>query len=520
MKGDYYYSALDGDFDYNRDGIPGNSANDDPYPELAIGRIEVRNQSEASAVLDKLIKAEKFEYPLRTFRVLLAGGDITRNDNAGRTLKEHVRNILSFAAPYTFTGLYPSGGDMLLNSTNFISELSQGYYLVNHIDHSTDMSLGAGVINSGSSVHYYELLSLSGAPFLFVSMGCNTASHIPQSPMNTLIKLSNSGAFAYIGFSTPSYSTETSADTIIFRALVVEKKTLGDALNKAKLAFSFDQYIKSALTLSGDPSMTIFPPTPETLSLVFPTNIQAGTQTITIRTNSERARIILYQRNNLYKIIESTSDGSATTTVSLIADTLYISATKYGYIPVCRKLPVLQSSLSNLKVVSYEITDFFGDQNGIASPGESLSLFLRVQNTGLSALNMTQILIRTNSPHIHPIDTSIIISNLQPMAQADAQVRIYIPPNNINSYERIRIISSDSSLDERINFYIQSPIIYISSMRRNPPTYPSYGDTITLTIKLKNIGPGNLISPRIVLTPVDSAIEPLDSTFTTPILSQ
>ena len=518
VKGDYYYAALDGDFDSNRDGILGNSVSDDPYPELAVGRIEVPDSSTLRNVLTKLLRISKGDYPLEIDRVLLVGADISRGDSRGQILKDKIRLMLNALGGYTVWRLYSSSGDANLNAENFLSELASGYYIVNHIDHSTEGSVGAGVVSSGE---YLESNVLAGAPIsplLFVSMGCNTASHIANSPMNALVN-APAGAFAYIGFSSASYSTELPVDSILFKSFLVDRMSLGEGVRFCKINFSHDRYLASALTFSGDPSFYLFNAAGETLKteLLFP--FLEGTRTGSIRVTTSSgavvpgARVTFYQ-GGLYYMTETGTDGVARFSLLFSPGELSISATKPGYIPITKTVIISPSSSFRVLLSNVSVSEIFGNGNTSFDSGESLAISLRFYNAGNLSSPPANILISSTSPHFAILDTNIGLGTIPAQNETTVRVKAYVLPSmRTDNFVSVRIKSEAIALDENLMLQLSSPCVFIFQQSRNPSCSPRIGDTIVINLRIKNCSCENISGLTLYPFPLNGYVEILDSSF-------
>ena len=79
IPSDLYYSALDGNWDSNQNGIYGEPAEADLLPELAIGRIPFSNTTELNNFLSKITRYAFSPVIFDTNRPLLAGEHLWDN---------------------------------------------------------------------------------------------------------------------------------------------------------------------------------------------------------------------------------------------------------------------------------------------------------------------------------------------------------------------------------------------------------------------------------------------------------
>jgi hypothetical protein len=183
MAADYYYCALDGDFDGNKNGVYGEPAdNIDLEPEVAVGRAPVDNKTQVNNFVKKTVQAYQHAAEVTTPKVLLLGehlfspGQCGVNHNIyGDSFMEELRlgaNTHGFYT-YGFTSKWTAGKlyDKVQSwgSTDVKRELNTfGACWINHIGHSSpgyNMRLYSSSISTLTNT----------VPFIYYSQGCNAA---------------------------------------------------------------------------------------------------------------------------------------------------------------------------------------------------------------------------------------------------------------------------------------------------------------------------------------------------------
>lgn len=182
MACDYYYCALDGDFDANHNGYYGEPEDDiDLEAEVAVGRAPVDNAAQVDNFVRKTVLAYQYADKAPAPKVLMLGEHLFSPGQCG--VKRHIygasfMNELFYGADthgfhtYGFSGwelgkLYDK--EKSWGSSDVLRELGKfGACWVNHIGHS---SPGSNMRLSRSSIS-----SLTNElPFLYSSQGCNAA---------------------------------------------------------------------------------------------------------------------------------------------------------------------------------------------------------------------------------------------------------------------------------------------------------------------------------------------------------
>ena len=252
---DHYYSLLDG--------------NDD-LPDIAVGRIPVRNREELTRVVDKIIAFENSPPDIWKNRYLMigAGGG---NDVFRKQSEILIRSVLPKA--FSPGRLYLSGelSDPYVGGTEaFMNHLADGVSLVNYRGH------GGGAIWADAGMldlDDIEMIENSQYLPLITSMTCFTGDFASARPClaEALLCWRDSGTIGFFGSSGVGWTvTDYTLLIEIYRLLTdPEIDTFGELIQKAKINFGMinksviDRSNLYQYNLIGDPALKLpFPRDP------------------------------------------------------------------------------------------------------------------------------------------------------------------------------------------------------------------------------------------------------------------
>jgi hypothetical protein len=158
---DYYFGALDGDWDTDGDGTFCEASEVDYYSEVHVGRATVDTQQEAKAWLDKLLRFEAgLPEDRRTDLVFM--GEKLDDSTYGDDAMEETAELID-EAEYSIERLY--GRPETFSKANVIASLDRGPQLTNHLGHAGSnyvMGLGIGDVEA----------LINESPFFAYSQGC------------------------------------------------------------------------------------------------------------------------------------------------------------------------------------------------------------------------------------------------------------------------------------------------------------------------------------------------------------
>ena len=410
---DQYGNQCEGDHPYSQ--IEG----DDLLPEVLIGRMSIRTESELSAVVFKIINYEQATYlgSLDNYYERAAMfGDPSTSGNSCAITKEAVADLLEnhgFGDVYLKT----SGSSW---STNMRNELEDGSLFFNYRGYLGMSGFSTSEVDNASSG--YKL------PFATV-LTCGTGSFAEENTcmaekfFRAGTAANPKGGVAAIG--TATWNTHTLFNNIvdlgIYHGLLSDNvETAGAALASGKLALLNTypsnpyQWISSFThwnNLMGDPATHLWTDTPTVLYVEHPSEVSAGTNfiTITVRDGSnnpiENALVTMLGRfasvpTNLY------TDGNGEVTFplsSLATNLINLTVTKDNCKPYISTFNVENTQSVNLSPSQGIIID--GD--GILTAGETVGISIPLYNFGTSIVNGVNATLTTGSDLVTIINNNV-----------------------------------------------------------------------------------------------------------------
>ncbi|WP_460024641.1 C25 family cysteine peptidase [Infirmifilum sp. SLHALR2] len=209
VETDLYYADLDGSWNADGDSDWGEPGEDgvDGYPDIVVGRLPVRDEATAMAVVSKIAG---YQPENSWFRRILLLGTVTFWDPLrpeGEITKDYIEQ---YALPedFSWTKLYEGLGN--LTRSNVIREISNGYGFVNFAGHGNTWLWWFG---SWSDEGYFT----SGDVFFFLGNGNKTAVVFASACLtndfaDTDVAISEAfilhrgGAIAYVGAAELAYA--------------------------------------------------------------------------------------------------------------------------------------------------------------------------------------------------------------------------------------------------------------------------------------------------------------------------
>ncbi len=265
---------------------------DDWVCEVHVGRVMVRNVSDIAIVVNKILNYEKSPSLSNYARkATLFGMDQAPGGAEGENCKTAIHSLY-IPADWTVQTIYDS--DLGPHRTPFLEALNLGNNLVNHIDHATPTSLGAGSSNHGDYIFAYHVLQLTNLqrPSIMYSVGCHPCRLTVAQPIGeTWVRAGNGAGVAFVGNTGPGFSElladdghSLRYDRYFFRSLFHEGQVrLGECFSHHKnVAYEDDDYYRfifAELTLIGDPEMPVWTSDPQAMSVVHPSRITVGVDT-------------------------------------------------------------------------------------------------------------------------------------------------------------------------------------------------------------------------------------------------
>ncbi len=541
---DYYFSDLDGNWNFNGNSLFGELADScDMYPDVFVGRASVSNQNSATVFVDKIIqyeKAAKTDYQLKVL-MLAAWIDQFTNNAIGK----HDYIVVPYIpARFQVTELYQQahGSRQGLNRTLAIDALNSGYNIINQVDHTGIYNIGVGT-SAGELLYrpdFDQLFNNARTGILF-SCGCNVSAfnldcigeHFLSNPNGGGVAFIGSSRAAFLASGSPGRSPIELYDQNFFEALLVKNSiSVGAALAlaKAKLShltrfISYYRYSHYALNLLGDPQMPIWTDTPKRMQVTYVDTILLApmqytvTVTESVGANPEPdCRVILWKKGEFYLLEMTDAQGRAVFDLAP-EDTggFDIVAVKENRIPFEGKAIITQGNQSRLCYHSCIIDDDSippsqGNGNSLVDAGETVEVSLALKNNGSQIANGVDVFVSCANHNIQILNNQIRFPDIPP-----GEIRFSIDRLVFQSYHRASTFKAVFRMDGYVLDTFQLPV-YVPALTYTgniiddrPPGGNGNGlvepeETVLVFVKLRNSGNGVANGVKMRLAALDTTM--------------
>ncbi len=425
---DLYYSALDGDWDAEGDGVFGEVDDEvDLYPDIYVGRVPVNTPAEARAFVEKLLNYERgnHQHQDHLTRALFSAGILWNDPYTDEGIAKDLIESRYLPAHYTVDKVYESRMPVTVDTV--LQLLSRGSGIFNHCGHGW---IDAIALSQGACLRNPDIARLTnfGKTGIGYSIGCWTTAFDFDAIAEHFVRHPGGGCVAFLGHSSygwgspgnPGFGYSDRFDARFFQELFHSRTPrIGEILARTKMSFiphsneaNVYRWHQFCLNLLGDPAMVAHTDTLKTLLVHKPDPLSPGTGTARIvvldRGQPVRNALVALSQNALavperhYRtlIARSITDHTGTALLhyqNLAPEPALLTITAPNCYPFQETIPVsagFNLSLSAVKIVStvnQETTDFI-------APGSEFSLLLLLRNNGAQPTPPLSFSISSNSP--------------------------------------------------------------------------------------------------------------------------
>jgi fibronectin type 3 domain-containing protein len=328
IPADLYYSDIDViNWDGDGNGIPGQLTDGvDMGPDVFVGRISVSSAAEAAAYINKAVAYEK-NSPATNFaeKLLMCGVKLFTDINGvsdaeatGELMWSSQIDPNWWGTRYRFYDTntdFAGGASYDVTPAHMNDQINNGYNFIHPHTHgnNTEMLFEGSTYYNNDSV---SLLTNSGKYTNILSGSCYTNAFDDQNYIclgEGFIRKANAGAVSYIGASRygwdyynnpqpgPSGQFNQTFYCFLFRNLYGNH--IGEVLARTKESkLPINQYdgfhwLEYALNLLGDPELPLYTANPQTMSPVYSSQINTGSQTYVVNTGVAGAKVCLMKHN-------------------------------------------------------------------------------------------------------------------------------------------------------------------------------------------------------------------------------
>ncbi|UCG93198.1 MAG: T9SS type A sorting domain-containing protein [candidate division WOR-3 bacterium] len=533
---DLYYADLQGTWDLNNNGVYGEVEDSiDLYPDLFVGRAPVNTVAEAQKFVEKVLIYERYTAVDYLNNALFSADILWYNPYTDQGIHKNQIEAQSFSPDIEITKLYHSQGN--LTPLLFKNALRQGQVYTNHDGHGwiDVMSAGTGYL------HSEDFDTLTNAPHygIIFSMGCWTAAFDFDAIEESFVNSPNGGGVAAIGNSSygwgspgnPGFGVSDRLDTRFCYSLFKEENFhLGEALALSKVYFiprsreeNVYRWHQYQLNLLGDPTLSVWTATPETLLVSYPQSvpIDGGRMFVTVKDKQsgfpiKGALVCLMKGSESYDAEYTDASGSVfLDAFASSAGDFDLTVTAHNYLAIETTIPVVSGSYVNY--VGWILDDALGNDDGVVNPNEQVSLDLMLKNCGNAIAHNIQVRLRSVDSGVTIEDSaeSIVSMNAGDSLFIDDAFRITTGSVD-NGYAiefELEVTDASKTLTYNPIIIVGTPVLSIREFTiEEPPSIP--GDTESLNIHILNTGYGYGHAAWARLSSVDPYISiVVDSVF-------
>jgi hypothetical protein len=511
---DMYYGEFDGNGDY--------------IPDMYIGRLPARDSTDVKAMLGKIVQYEKFDFsPSNTFyknSLASAGVDFDFQYYMNGQVYYDVTNYLNTSSHingYSFS--YPAS---VLAKDSIVKIINKGVSFINYTGHGVTN----GWLHMNISTADTALMKNANMYPFIISNACATSAFFNNGSFgNVLVRARNKGAIGYIGCSDNSYWDEDYFWAIGVGPLATEPTyattglgaldrlfhthgekpsewyaSMGQVNYAGNLAVSSStsskkKYYWETYNLVGDPSVIPVIGQADTFNIAIPDTIPNKLTNLSF-ISEPFSYVAVSHFDTLYDATYASESGSVNLKIpSLTNDSCLIVITGQNRKPLIRKIYIADNHKEYINLKSSGVSDYSGNNNGLADYGENIMLTMTVRNSGTLQADNLRALLSTSSPWITLTTDSVNIGTLP--AGNEITLNNSFPVSVSGNVPDLTVATINLTLKDsktakkfRIDICAHSPKLDITgfrlddSMTGNGNYVPDPGETLNLIFKIDNMG--------------------------------
>jgi len=548
LHADLYFADLDGTWDANGNGIFGEVADSvDLYPDILVGRAPSENLAEAQAMVNKFLTYERTAPAGRTMEAFFFAEILWENPYTDSGIGKDMIGERYFAAYEPIERQYESLGNE--SDQSVLAYLNSGPHLTNHGGHAFTSVMGTG----NGYISLNEASSLTNAPYFFVlySIGCWAGAVDYDCMGERFADNPNGGTIAFVGNSrygwgspgNPGWGYSETFDSDFYGAILSEGLTqFGAALNWPKILrvpYAQDENVyrwhEYQVNLFGDPEMACHTAEILPLAVDAPATIPLGATQFTVTVTDPGGPVagarVCVKGPELYAAGATDTGGQIVFAADLQnAQSLTITATAANHPGVQREV-IAAGSDAFLTVTGVSIDDdnvapSAGNGDGEIGAGETIELFVTLHNYGgEDCLNVTGTLSGDN-PYATVIAATAQFGTISAGGEATNTAPLVFAVNPGCPADECLLFSLLAEDNAGGSWELQIPLTVVAP----GPRFCSYaltelsgngdgiadpGETVALSVRMRNGGSGNLSPLDAVLTTSDMNLSILQSVAAT-----
>lgn len=492
----------------------------DHYPEFYVGRFSAESTADVDVQVLRTIQYEQNPDVSSDWlnRVLGIGSDQGPGDDNEYDYA-HIRNLETQCGNYEYTtkyelfdgsqgGLDASGDPTAANVSTIVNN---GTGLILYTGHGSDFSF----VTTGFSVtNVNALTNTTQWPFIF-SVACVNGNFQGQTCFAEAWLRARSGttpkgAVATImstinqSWNPPMEGEDEMVNVLTENASGNIKHTFGAIVMSGCMKMN-DTYgsggdeMTDTWTVFGDPSLMVRTDTAKSMIVTHVPTVPVGTSSLTVNCNTDGA-FVTVTMNDVILGTGVISGGSVVVNFTALAgiDTLFVTATKYNYIPYMHEVPIIAATGPYVVYDSYVIDDAAGNSNAQADYNESMLLNLTLENVGVAATSNVVASISTTNPNITITDNSESYGVINASATKNINGAYAVSVNSSIADQTsvlfsLNAVDGASNWSSSFNMLVNAPLLEIGTLiiddasgNNNGRLDP--GETVNITIQSMNNG--------------------------------
>ncbi len=429
IRGDLYFSDMDGNWDANGNHIYGEVEDSvDMYPDVFVGRASCSDQTKALALVNKLLTYEMNPPTDYTTKMLFCAeilwSDPYTNSGLAKDLVDE-----KYVPPQfdPITKLYEDLGNE--TKTAVIAAMNEGQNIINHDGHANYQVMGVG----NGYLYRSDMDALYNGPrnSILFSIGCWPAAFDYDCIGEHFINNANGGGVAFIGNSrygwgspgNPKYGYSDRYDREFYGALfargfyhigatVADMKTFFVPWSQQENVYRWCMYQTNLL---GEPEMSIWTDTPQEMTVEYSDTVPEGASVFAVTVldaggSSQPvpgALVCVMKTDEVYQRGLTDSQGQIDFDISPSSGgPLHVTVTAHNFMPV-QDSTWAAGDGAYVLYQSHQIDDVsLGNGDGMVNPGETISMPITLKNHGSDiAYNVNATLHSTGDPYVSLTDS-------------------------------------------------------------------------------------------------------------------
>ncbi|NCD41087.1 MAG: T9SS type A sorting domain-containing protein [Bacteroidia bacterium] len=542
IPSDLYYSALDGTWDDNGNGVWGEIGEDDLLPEVAVARFPFNTTTELQHMLHKTTEYQNNPVAGELNKPLLAGEDLYSDpqtwgaDYLDLLIGYHDDNgYITEGIPENDPYLTLYDRDAVWSKTQLINEINQGHSFIHHSGHSNSNYTMRMYNSDVTDANFYAVNGVDHNYTLAYSHGCICGafddSDCIGEVMVTIENFLVAGAFnSRYGWFNEGQTEGPSAHLhreFIDAVYHDKKNRIGEAhlisrTETAPWVNAPGQWEEGALrwcfydcNIFGDPALAIRTDELVEISATYPPAMVIGETSLTVNVLINQAATAGYTCAIVHEgIVYGTAITDATGTATLELQELftepcdpqlYISG--YNAVATAFPLTIVPGDEAYIVVGETIVTDENG--NGMPEYGEVLTLTTTMKNVGQESAENVMVTLTTEDPYLTVTDAEETFGTIAANAEVSIEeaFTVQIAENTPDQHliqTQYNVTSGRENWQYNYPILCNSPVIRMAGMevvdtQGNNNGRLDPGEEATLSFTLINSGHAESLEGTVTL---------------------